>query len=123
MSEREVASPEGEEYHGWANRPSWIVHQWLSADPDTAATARGILKNAGDVLDGAEDLRTWIEEGNPLSHEASLYTDLLGWALSAVTWVDVAEPFAPDPEPDGRPNVPSDSGGPLAVHPSTQPGN
>lgn len=118
MSERDDTSPVGEEYHGRVNRPTWIVHQWLSAEAESAAAARSIVENAGDVHHGAQDLAALIEAENPLAREPSLYSDLLGWALSAVAWVDVAEPFAPESsESDGRPDGPPDSDGSLAVHP------
>lgn len=114
MSEREVAPAEGDRYHGWVNRPTWIVHQWISAEAESAAIARATLQNAGDMLRGAEELKAWIEAGNPLTEEGTLYSDLLGWALSTVAWVDVAGALAPEAEPD----EPPDADGPLAVHPS-----
>lgn len=101
MSERDDVSPVGEEYHGWVNRPTWIVHQWLSAEAESAAVARGIVESAGDVHRGAANLEAWIRAANPLAQEGTLYTDLLGWALSAVAWVDVAGALGPR-EPGGE---------------------
>lgn len=102
MSERGNTSPAaGEEYHGWVNYPTWAVHQWLSAEVENTAIARGILQDAGDVHQGAEDLRAWILTGNPLTEGGTLYSDILGWALRVVAWVDVARAFAPQ-EPGGE---------------------
>jgi hypothetical protein len=98
MSERDDASPVGEEYHGWVNYPTWAVHQWLSAEDVNAAAARAILQNADDVHHSAQSLEAWIQAGNPLTEAGTLYGDLLGWALSAVAWVDVAGALGPDEE-------------------------
>jgi hypothetical protein len=41
-------------------------------------------------------LSAWAAGGNPLVGDASLYSDLLGWAVQNVDWVEVARALGPE---------------------------
>jgi hypothetical protein len=84
------------EYHGYSNYPTWTVSQWLSGEEETYRASQGVLLDAGNPFTGAEDLREWVEDANPLASEPSLYSDLLGWALKAVDWEEIARKLGPE---------------------------
>lgn len=87
--------------NGWANYPTWAVHLWLTNDEDHYNEC---LRTVGDAN------RQWIQsprlylaatlqeniaehtplEGSPLA-EASVYADLLRYALDSVDWLAVAD--------------------------------
>ena len=83
-------------YNGWANYPTWAVHLWLANEESTYHASRGVLADAGDPYRGADDLRQWVEEQSPLLGEASMYSDILAWALQIVDWEEVARALGPD---------------------------
>ena len=87
------------EYNGWRNKPTWLVHLWLSNDEGTYNDARAIVREGL--------LRTDRERMNALSDyveslvlgdepPASLATDLLAWALAYVDWPRIVEAFLED---------------------------
>ena len=80
--------------------------QRLAAEPDREAETRDIVARAGALPAAADELKARVATGNPLAdEEASLYRDVLGWALSVVAWIDVARAFGPgeDDEPTASP--------------------
>ena len=42
------------------------------------------------------ELQEWVEENNPIGDQASMYTDLLGAALSDVNWREIADNMLDD---------------------------
>lgn len=118
----------GKTYNGWTNYETWDVALWIDNEQpsytywrdtarelmaefqDGAANTKGDQDNAKEsaarVL--AERLKDEIEEGNPLSDSASMYSDILGAALQDVNWDEIAtnwidevyESPAPEPEED-----------------------
>ena len=101
-----------DKYNGWANRQTWIVGLWI--DNDHATYNRVVQEveylkerapDASQVLAGIWTveqyikfkLADWIKEiitfGNPLADDASLYSDLLGYALAMVDWQEVASHY------------------------------
>lgn len=112
-------------YNGWANYETWSVHLWLSNDPNSDESARGIVANAwtnaadevaddptaivAPRADAADALQDWLrDEENPLSEHANLYSDLLGAAFDRVNWFELADAFAPDPLPSIEPTTDDD---------------
>jgi hypothetical protein len=83
-------------YNGWTNYPTWDVHLWLTSDEETYNAASGVVADAGAPSRAAGDLKEWIEGRNPLTDPASLYSDLLGWALQSVNWDEVARALGPE---------------------------
>ena len=60
-------------------------------------------EGAGDVLDIdaaryalMTALKDWVEESNPLGDQASMYSDLLGAAISEVNWYEIAQAILED---------------------------
>ena len=94
-------------YNGWSNYPTWAVALWLSNEPGTDEDTR---RNAADwnertavhggaLSDLADDLRAYVEhlpDVNAATARASLTSDLLGFALAAVNWLELAEHHTAD---------------------------
>ena len=95
-------------YQDWANYPTWSAHLWITNDEGVYHAAHGVMAASGTVSQGASDLKEWAEEGNPLAETASMYADILSWALSCVDWDEVARALEPeewDTQPrSGTPN-------------------
>lgn len=79
-------------YNGWSNRETWLVSLWLDNDPVRYAMLSEALE-----LDVSDFVKAeWLEnhlkvEMYDLPLEASLWSDLLGTALSRVNWLEVIE--------------------------------
>ena len=78
-------------YNGWTNKPTWLVHLWLTND-------YGLYHASREVLDYAEDgeaaLRDFVEEVYSvatLCEGTGLIADLLAWALVIVNWREVVD--------------------------------
>lgn len=97
MSMSERVSPPGEhlQYQGWANYPTWAVHLWLANEEGSYRATQDVLSGADTAYEGGAALRAWIEDGNPVE-EASMYADILAWALQIVDWDSVARALGPD---------------------------
>lgn len=107
MPMSEHAKPEAApRYQGWANYPTWAVHLWLANDEGGYLASQDVLARATTARDGGEALQAWIEEGNPLEG-ASMYADILGWALQIVDWDAVARAMGPDDWDDAEPSAPA----------------
>ncbi|RIK08237.1 MAG: hypothetical protein DCC49_09240 [Acidobacteria bacterium] len=103
MSMSEQVRPEGApRYQGWANYPTWAVHLWLANDEMSYLASQDILARAASARDGGEALREWIEGDSPLEG-ASMYADILGWALQIVDWDAVSRAIGPDDWDDTDP--------------------
>ena len=79
-------------YNGWKNYPTWAVYTWLSNDPGSEEFATETVKGHRSLGAAADALRDAIIEYSPLQ-DASMYSDILGWALDSVDWRAVAEAF------------------------------
>ena len=78
-------------YNGWTNKPTWLVHLWLTNDYGLYHTTLAVLEHAHDR---EAALRELVEELCALEDSAGLLADLLGWALAIVNWREVADAFA-----------------------------
>lgn len=99
-------------YNGWKNYETWAVALWIGNDQGSYGRAMEMVDNAWDCadpdkyfsrserarLDLADSLKDWFEEENPLSHEASVFSDFLSAALSEVDWLEIADNFLSDRE-------------------------
>jgi len=90
-----ATTPETTGYQGWANYPTWAVHLWVANTEGLYDAAQGVLADAGEPVQGARDLREWIEDQNPIE-DASMFADILDWALQIVDWDTVARALGPD---------------------------
>lgn len=97
-------------YNGYVNYETWNVALWLSNE---GGSYRHWTSEAEDAYREAEAtsystrlevarrelgdrIKEDIEEANPLGSDASMFSDLLGAALSEVDWSEVAEDFLTD---------------------------
>lgn len=103
------------EHNGWANYPTWAVKLWIDNDQApyeywhnlashcqaSAAKDANVQQNIWTPEQAAKyrlayHLRDEIESGGAALDEASMYADLLGWALAYVKWDDIAESLLQD---------------------------
>lgn len=99
-------------YNGYTNYETWCVSLWLNNEEGSYRHCRMLARemaNAADdsslVSDGiwtieeatrnllADALREFLEKLNPLSAQASVFTDLIQAALSDVDWHELADVF------------------------------
>jgi hypothetical protein len=87
-------------YNGWTNYATWNVALWIDNEEGThkywREVARLMLRQNRKKSDAIWALAKNMEEqirydGNPLADQASVYSDLLGSALSEVNWYEVAK--------------------------------
>lgn len=78
-------------YNGWKNYPTWAVSLWLNNDPYTYGRLMELLEENEDNAQAAAAIREWVEDESPLADDASMYADILSWALSYVDWREIAE--------------------------------
>lgn len=86
-----------EGYNGWRNYPTWCVNLWLDNDPGSQEWALQIVR---DAIDGEQHPR--YAASSALKHEvrdmietedASMASDLLGYALDMVDWYEIADAY------------------------------
>jgi hypothetical protein len=94
--ERELNS----RYNGWSNYETWAAALWMDNDYGSYKHRIEIVNEAGDDCDGdtykmTVQVRDWIEnyleECDPLSGDASMYSDILGAAINTVNAWEIAE--------------------------------
>src|SRR5207237_6827289 len=102
------APPKG--YNGWTNYETWNVALWIDNEQGSYNHRRELAReacvnaeagrsftrkeSATQILAGL--LKEWIEEGNPVAKQASVYADLVNAALSEVNWHELAENWLED---------------------------
>lgn len=95
-------------YNGWTNYETWNANLWLRNDPASESywldrASESLADNNGDTSEATyqlageieDEARYWANEAFP---ESGMLQDLLGSALSAVDWYEVAEGFIEDAE-------------------------
>ena len=112
-AERALSSPVPDTtYNGWCNKPTWLVHLWLTNEPESCSeTAQHVTAHQDgqrspwcDLLDEhgthhPDDwLRVFVEayvQDRESTTTCGLAADLLGWTLSMVAWGEISEAFQP----------------------------
>ena len=99
-------------YNGWENYETWAVNLWLTNEEGIYNYCRGLARRAEQDAPDCEQVREriWtvedtknflladqlkdsVEDMNPLSDRATMFTDLLNAALSEVNWHEISEAF------------------------------
>lgn len=99
-------STEDHTYNGWANYPTWCVNLWLSNDQGLYNhVSEAIGECAGETrrVDAADWLRDFVrgsieEDALTPEYQASMASDLLGYALDCVDWFEIADAWLEDVE-------------------------
>lgn len=79
-------------YNGWANYETWACNLWLDEYGMREEFAKMRLSN----YDLQKEIKNWMEEENPLGDQASVYSDLLGAAISAIDFREIANSIMDD---------------------------
>ena len=103
-------------YNGWKNYETWLIALWLDNDYGTYTLIKGLAmqsveevlaenelnyqlpENRQNLIDKAsyrmsDNIKEYIESNNPLAAEASVYTDLLGAAISEADFEEIAQHY------------------------------
>lgn len=89
-------------YNGWHNYETWLVNLWMDDDQglqeffretamelyERAQAGEGITQAERAAFNFADWLKDWHEENRP--ELPGVYGDLLGGALGAVNWDEIA---------------------------------
>lgn len=81
-----------EGYNGWANWETWVVNLWLAND-------EGLYRSTLEAMKARrpdEAIQELVRE--MLDEPAGLKGDIIGRALSAVDWAEIARGFREDAE-------------------------
>lgn len=89
--------PDSEGYNGYSNYPTYCACLWLSSMNEDVQRQAYSLANRTDLsgIEKDDAFKDWIEQSAP-DPPASLYSDLLSWAISEINWTEVTEAFAED---------------------------
>jgi len=93
-----------EKYNGWSNYATWCVKSWIDNDEtlhrrinrlgkkcyNNARAGKYLSREEETIFDFQYILKHYIEKLNPL-YKASMFADLLGWALEEVNWYELSK--------------------------------
>ncbi len=82
-----------ETYNGWTNYPTWAVYNWLSNESATSTAMQDVGRTAKTAFAAGQTIRQLVEDFNPLKEQASMYLDLLTWALAKVNWEEIGNAY------------------------------
>ena len=92
-----------ETYNGWKNYPTWAVALWLNNDQGLQEAAYELVRdnNTGEWprASVADAFKQWVADDLCTFHgygDATMASDLLGYALDSVDWFEVADAFIAD---------------------------
>jgi hypothetical protein len=81
-----------DEYNGWTNRETWLVHLWLSNEQHSDTWARELCRAEVNEHAAAHELSSQIEEYMDLP-TTGFTCDLINAALARCDWREVAIAF------------------------------
>jgi hypothetical protein len=81
------------DYQGWKNYETWAVALWIDNEQGSQDAVLEQVRELKDPSAIADYLKDMIEDANPLMEEPSLYSDLLGAAISEVDWYELANNY------------------------------
>jgi hypothetical protein len=81
-------------YQGWSNYETWNASLWLNNDYGLYQDVTAQAEESEDASELARYLENLISEAAPSVD--GMFSDLLGAALNAIDWNEVAEGFKPD---------------------------
>ena len=87
-------------YNGWQNKPTWLVALWID---NSEYSQHAILERMKTIMQehekdswiiqAAQSIKEFIEEPIEELENASLLSDLIGWALAYVEYEDLARGY------------------------------
>lgn len=91
-------------YQGWKNYPTWAYKLWMDNDQgsqeywrevttelyDGAKKDKYLSKKDNAIHALADKLRDDLEEFNPLKDTATVYTDLMQYAIDSIDYREIA---------------------------------
>jgi len=80
-----------EKYNGWTNYPTWNVALWMDNHPGSHQLYIEMAEDCDTVAEFAQRLENQIKEGHMVA--TGMYADIMGWALSLVNWIEIAEHY------------------------------
>ena len=94
-----------ESYNGWANYPTWAVTTWLGSEESSHAALEHTVRawdsrtardggTLSELADAVCDLAETLSAVEAARAEATLASDLLGFALASVDWLELAQVYA-----------------------------
>ena len=84
------------EYNGYTNYQTWNVALWLDNDEVLYDLVRMKAQELDKPSRIADWLKDFVTDRSPLASTASMFSDLLGHALAAVDWYEIAENLLED---------------------------
>ena len=78
-------------YNGYSSKFTWLVALWLDNDYGLYQFVSDWAQDCEDVHELAQKAQDFVTDNNPLSQQASMYSDLLGYALALVDFREVVQ--------------------------------
>lgn len=100
---------EDRRYNGFTNKYTWLVNVWLDNDYGLWSMVNKWSSDCDDVSELAEQVKDFVvDETNPLVESASMYSDILGYALAQVDFLQVVESYWDERDTDDEDNDDND---------------
>jgi hypothetical protein len=92
------------QYNGWANKPTWLVHLWLTSFVSDWHAVTQVVEKAHDKEVALQEyveqtyFYSWLGE---LLDNPCLSTDLIHWVLAIIDWRALVAAFTVRAEQEG----------------------
>ncbi len=104
-----VTATEARTYEGWTNYETWVVKLWMGNEEPSYRYWQHEARHAKDAYALMSAIKDAHEEAMP-DLGASVFSDLLGAAMSEVNWYEIAESlFTEAHEDEDNDDEPSDA--------------